>query len=82
MASFKNRFSGFQRVPWTVFDGPRLGSPGTIWLHAEFESNDEVLATMETYFKDLQKTNFSDELKTLENRWVKSIGLKEEYVEK
>ena len=47
----------------------------------KFESNEEVIAAKEAYFADLQKTCFSDGLKKLERRWVKSIELKGDYVE-
>ena len=48
----------------------------------KFESNEEVIAATEAYFADLEKTNFLDWLKKLENRWVKCIELKWDYVEK
>jgi len=48
----------------------------------KFESNDDVIAATEAYFGDLQKSYFSDGLKKLEQRWVKCIELKGDYVEK
>jgi len=39
-------------------------------------SNEEVVAAIEAYFADLEKTYFSDGLKKLEHRWVKCIELK------
>ncbi|EFN89072.1 Histone-lysine N-methyltransferase SETMAR, partial [Harpegnathos saltator] len=45
----------------------------------KFESNEEVIAAMEAYFADLEKTYFSDGLKKLEHRWVKCIELKGDY---
>ena len=47
----------------------------------KFESNEEIIAPMEVYFVDHQKTCFSDGLKKLEHRWVKCIELKGDYVE-
>jgi len=48
----------------------------------KFVSNEEVVAAIEAYFADLEKTYFSDGLKKLEHRWVKCIELKGDYVEK
>ena len=48
----------------------------------KFELNEEVIATKEAYFADLEKTYFSDGLKKFEHIWVKCIELKGDYVEK
>jgi len=48
----------------------------------KFASNEEAVAATEVYFADLEKTYFSDGLKKLEHRWVKSIELKGDSVEK
>ena len=48
----------------------------------KFELSEEVIAAMEAYFADLEKTYFSDGLKKLEHCWVKCIELKGDYVEK
>ena len=48
----------------------------------KFESNEEIIAATEAYFADLQKTFFLDGLKKLENRRVKCIEQKGDYVEK
>lgn len=48
----------------------------------KFESNEDVITATEAYFTDLPKTFFSDGLKKLEDRWVKCIELKGDYVEK
>jgi len=42
----------------------------------KFASNEEVVAATEACFADLEKSYFSDGLKKLEHRWVKSIELK------
>lgn len=46
-----------------------------------FELN-EVIAATEAYFAAQEKTYFSDGIKKLEDRWVKCIELKGDYVEK
>jgi len=48
----------------------------------KFASNEEVVASTEAYFADLEKTYFSYGLKKLKHRWVKCIELKGDYVEK
>ncbi|XP_022822885.1 histone-lysine N-methyltransferase SETMAR-like [Spodoptera litura] len=53
------------------------------WLGGKrFASNDEVISQTNAYFKDLDKTYFSEGIKKLEKRWAKCIELKGDYVEK
>lgn len=47
------------------------------YFQSYFESNEEVIATTETYFARLQKTKFSEGLKKLKYTWVKHIKLEE-----
>ena len=42
----------------------------------------QLIAKTEAYFKGLDKSYYSDSLKKLENRWIKCIELKGDYVEK
>ncbi|KAG5334181.1 GVQW3 protein, partial [Acromyrmex charruanus] len=42
----------------------------------------ESSSSKETYFEGLDKSYYSDGLKKLENRWIKCIELKGDYVEK
>ena len=46
--------------PWELFLFPNLKKSLT---EQKFESSEEVIAAMETYFGDLEKTYFSDGLK-------------------
>jgi len=47
-----------------------------------FTIREQLIAETETYFEGLDKLYYSDGLKKLENRWIKCIELKGEYVEK
>ena len=61
-----------------------VGAMGATLVHSgqKFESNEEVIGATEAYFADLQKTCFSDALKTLEHLRVKRIQLKGDCAEK
>ena len=53
------------------------------WLRGKrFESNGEVIAATEAYFKDFEKSYYSKGIEKLENRWTKCIELNGDYVEK
>lgn len=53
------------------------------WLGGKrFTSNEEVIAEIEAYFAEFDKSYFLDGLKQLEYRWHKYIELKENYIEK
>lgn len=53
------------------------------WLGGKrFESNGEVIAATEAYFKDFEKSYYSKGIEKLENRWTKCIELNGDYVEK
>ncbi|KAG5344382.1 SETMR methyltransferase, partial [Acromyrmex heyeri] len=43
---------------------------------------EQLIAETEAYFEGLDKSYYSDGLKKLENRWIKCIELKRDYVEK
>jgi len=47
-----------------------------------FITREQLIAEIETYFKGLDKSYYSDGLKKLENRWIKYIELKIDCVEK
>ncbi|KAG5333929.1 SETMR methyltransferase, partial [Acromyrmex charruanus] len=47
-----------------------------------FTTREQLIAETETYFEELDKSYYSDGLKKLENRWIKCIELKGDYVEK
>ncbi|EGI63030.1 Histone-lysine N-methyltransferase SETMAR [Acromyrmex echinatior] len=58
----------FQNLKW--FRGKR------------FTTREQLIAETEAYFEELDKSYYSDGLKKLENRWIKYIKLKGDYVEK
>ncbi|KAG5314934.1 SETMR methyltransferase, partial [Acromyrmex insinuator] len=47
-----------------------------------FTTREQFIAEIEAYFEGLDKSYYSDGLKKLENRWIKCIELKGDYVEK
>ena len=47
-----------------------------------FTIREQLIAETEAYFEGLDKSYYSDGLKKLENRWIKCIELKGDYVEK
>jgi len=47
-----------------------------------FTTIEQLIAETEVYFEELGKSYYSDGLKKLENRWIKCIKLKGDYVEK
>jgi len=47
-----------------------------------FTIREQLIAETEAYFERLDKSYYSDGLKKLENRWIKYIELKENYVKK
>ena len=47
-----------------------------------FTTREQLIAKTEVYFGGLDKSYYSDGLKKLENRWIKCIELKGDYVEK
>ncbi|KAG5345614.1 SETMR methyltransferase, partial [Acromyrmex heyeri] len=47
-----------------------------------FTTREQLIAETEAYFEGLDKSYYSDGLKKLENRWIKCIELKGDYVEK
>ncbi|KAG5316950.1 MOS1T transposase, partial [Pseudoatta argentina] len=51
-------------------------------LKKRFITREQLIAETETYFEELDKSYYSDGLKKLENRWIKCIELKGDYVEK
>ena len=46
------------------------------------QEREQLIAETEPYFEGLDKSYYSDGLKKLENRWIKCIELKGDYVEK
>ncbi|EGI69314.1 Histone-lysine N-methyltransferase SETMAR [Acromyrmex echinatior] len=53
------------------------------WLGGKkFTSNVEVIAEIEAYFAEFDKSYFSEGLKKWQKRWKKYILLKRNYVEK
>ena len=53
------------------------------WLGGKkFTSNVEVIAEIEAYFAEFDKSYFSEGLKKWQKRWKKHILLKRNYVEK
>jgi len=48
----------------------------------KFTTREQLIAETEAYFEGLDKSYYSDGLKKLENRWIKCIELKGNYVEK
>jgi len=47
-----------------------------------FTTREQLIAETEAYFEELDKSYYSDDLKKLENRWIKYIELKGDYVKK
>ncbi|KAG5320457.1 SETMR methyltransferase, partial [Pseudoatta argentina] len=47
-----------------------------------FTTREQLITKIEAYFEELGKSYYSDGLKKLENRWIKCIELKADYVEK
>ncbi|KYQ50026.1 Histone-lysine N-methyltransferase SETMAR [Trachymyrmex zeteki] len=47
-----------------------------------FTTREQLIAETEAYFEGLDKSYYSDGLKKLENRWIKCIKLKGDYIEK
>ncbi|KAG5321201.1 SETMR methyltransferase, partial [Acromyrmex heyeri] len=52
------------------------------WFEGKRFSIRELIAETEAYFEGLDKSYYSDCLKKLENRWIKCIELKGNYIEK
>jgi len=52
------------------------------WLQGKrFRSNEEVIAEIEAYFKDLDISYYRKGIEMLENRYTKCIALEGNYVE-
>ncbi|KAG5342014.1 SETMR methyltransferase, partial [Acromyrmex heyeri] len=47
-----------------------------------FITREQLIAEIDAYFERLDKSYYSDGLKKLENRWIKCIELKGDYVKK
>jgi len=47
-----------------------------------FTNREQFIAETEAYFERLDKSYYSDGFKRLENRWIKYIELKGDYIEK
>ncbi|KAG5316615.1 SETMR methyltransferase, partial [Pseudoatta argentina] len=45
------------------------------------EINHQLITEIKAYFEELDKSYYSDDLKKLENRWIKCIELKGDYIE-
>jgi len=66
-------------VPCDYFLFPNLKK----WFGGKrFITREQLIAETGAYFKGLDKSYYSDSLKKLENRWIKCIKLKGDYVEK
>ncbi|KAG5314632.1 SETMR methyltransferase, partial [Acromyrmex insinuator] len=53
-----------------------------LFREKRFTTREQLIAETEAYFEGLDKSYYSDGLKKLENRWIKCIELKGDYVEK
>ncbi|KAG5329130.1 SETMR methyltransferase, partial [Acromyrmex charruanus] len=66
-------------VPCDYFLFPNLKK----WFGGKrFTTREQLIAETEAYFEGLDKSYYSDGLKKLENRWIKYIELKGDYIEK
>ncbi|EGI68332.1 Histone-lysine N-methyltransferase SETMAR [Acromyrmex echinatior] len=52
------------------------------WFKGKRFTREQLIVETEAYFEGLDKSYYSDGLKKLENRWIKCIKLKGDYVEK
>jgi len=53
------------------------------WFRGKrFTIREQLIAETKAYFEGLDKSYYSDGLKKLENRWIKCVELKGDYVEK
>ena len=66
-------------VPSHFFLFPNL----KIWLGGKrFSSDEEVIAAVDEYLKGFETSYFSEEIKKLEERWIKCVEVEGDYVEK
>jgi len=52
------------------------------WFGRKRFTKEQLITETEAYFEGLNKSYYSDGFKKLENRWIKCIELKGDYVEK
>ncbi|KAG5338238.1 SETMR methyltransferase, partial [Acromyrmex charruanus] len=77
-----------QSKQWTSPSEPALKkaktvkSAGKVMAEEKFITREQFIVETEAYFEGLDKSHYSDGLKKLENRWIKYIELKGDYVEK
>ena len=64
-------------APSDFFFFPKLKTSGQ-----KYGSNDEVISATEGYFEDLDKSAYSDGIKSFETRLNKCIQLEGDYIEK
>ncbi|KYM78410.1 PR domain zinc finger protein 1 [Atta colombica] len=76
-ANRKYFWRGSQRCPMAKFNEFRYEL-----LPHRFTTREQLIAETEAYFDGFDKSYYSDDLKKLENHWIKYIELTKDYVEK